>query len=784
MILRRVRFRNFGSYGNDIQTIEFSDGINLISGENGSGKSTLLEPIFFGLYGKPFKKGNLSDIVNWTNEGGEEVWIDVENGGRSIEIYRTMNEQRLVLDGVEQTEFATNKTAFQREIDRLVGINHSLFRKLVIISADSVKAMPSMTAGEKREMVDEYFSLKILVFMLSIAKNKKSIISVDKDISERAIAEKESDIRTIGQHIELTEESITAQRLGIDKEIESLNDELAGDVLRINDDIKSCEGEIATLNEKISLLDERSKQFESDKKEKIDKITSRLSVLREGKTKSIESIELENSEIDKKIASKKQELENTRTQAKKDREERVVVLTSEIDTIKETIMIHEQIIEGIEKERGEKESIIDSFDSVSIDKEVNKCTSRLSEISLLAKQGADKKKFLDENDICPTCDNPLTEEHKKLEISNLTKERKALIAEKEEITAVLEDLHKKIHDHNTLVAEFKGVEDTLTRIKSDINSLEYKLKEKSNDIKNLEDSSKFVSREETYIMDDISDLEKSKKDPKMVSLEYDEKIAKGESLLSSEISVIDTSKDDKKIIASKIDDIKKSIIRYQTTIEETKSRALKRSNDLEEKKACSELTGQIAKLKDKLKTHETALNSEKVKFSKLEKDLEIMENVILALSDKGVKTHFIKQFVPSLNKTIANLIKMFSLPISLTFDDKLNISVNNLGSRKKAKYFQHSKGERKRIDFVILLAFIDNVMKIMNWKTNFIIFDEFLDGGMDTKGMDDIIEMLHTFANNYSVGVYIITHKVSNDYFKERWMISKVDGFSTIEVKR
>lgn len=787
MKLLKARFRNFGSYGNDIQEIVFGDGINLISGSNGAGKSTLLEPLFFGLYGKPFKKGNLADIVNWTNEGGEEVWLDLQSGKHDIEIYRTMSDQRLTVDGVEKTEFATNKTAFQKEIDRLVGCDHSLFKKLAIISADSVKAVPEMKAGEKREMVDEYFSLKIIAIMLSIAKNRRTGINTDKDIIEKRLIELSGEISKIKNTIELTKETMDSTIKQIEIDIKKVLDvELVEALSDIHKAIDTKKQSILDYEEEQKNLGAKINEAEKERIEKVSRIKEKLSSLESDKKSKIEESKNKNDEIEKSISEKTKSIEVVRLEEAKKSNDDIKQLEHDLKLQLYLKSKQDVEIESLESDLSLKTKELREFKKErDYQIEIKTIDSRLSEISLLAKQGANTKKFLDENDVCPTCNHELTDDHKAEEIEKLKKERKLLIDEKSTITNKKETLEGEILKIQKINEEIENIQKSIDSLKQTKRDAEFNIVSFNDKIDTIKSISGLPSKRENEIKDEISKLESSKIDITKIENEYDSRINKGNALLqATERPIEDDSVERSTVLKTKIENEKDGIQELQERIEKTKKSIQDRVLGLESKKECKDLSGRIAKSQDQLKLKVDAEASELENFKKSEHDLEVMENVILALSDKGVKTHFIKQFVPTLNRTIKDLLRMFSLPITVTFDEKLTVSVKNLGSRKKAKYFQHSKGERKRIDFVILLAFIDNVMKIMNWRTNFIIFDEFLDGGMDSKGMDDIIEMLHTFAESYDLGVYIITHKVSNDYFKERWMIEKEDGFSRIEVKR
>ena len=61
VIFEKVRFKNFGSFGNHITEVIFDDyKMTLVTGSNGHGKSyALLDSITFALFGKPFRKINI-----------------------------------------------------------------------------------------------------------------------------------------------------------------------------------------------------------------------------------------------------------------------------------------------------------------------------------------------------------------------------------------------------------------------------------------------------------------------------------------------------------------------------------------------------------------------------------------------------------------------------------------------------------------------------------------------------------------------------------------------------
>ena len=77
---KNVRFKNFGSFGNAFTEIQLDrHSMTLISGCNGHGKSfALLDSITFGLFGRPFRRINIPQLVNSINKKNLIVEIEFE----------------------------------------------------------------------------------------------------------------------------------------------------------------------------------------------------------------------------------------------------------------------------------------------------------------------------------------------------------------------------------------------------------------------------------------------------------------------------------------------------------------------------------------------------------------------------------------------------------------------------------------------------------------------------------------------------------------------------------
>ena len=99
-----IEFKNFASYGNKIQRLEFDQDqseLFLTLGKNGDGKTTIANAIIYGLYGK-VEGVKLSDLPNRINKD-LLVKIGIQCGTMKIDIERGLMPNRfsVMINGIE-----------------------------------------------------------------------------------------------------------------------------------------------------------------------------------------------------------------------------------------------------------------------------------------------------------------------------------------------------------------------------------------------------------------------------------------------------------------------------------------------------------------------------------------------------------------------------------------------------------------------------------------------------------------------------------------------------------
>jgi len=236
----KVRFKNFGSFGNTFTEIELDkNNTTLICGNNGSGKSfAFLDSITFALFGKPFRKINIPQLVNSINEKGCLVEIEFSKGADKFMVRRGI--------GPRIFEIYKNGTIIDQEAksldyqdileQQILKMNYKTFTQVVILGSSSFVPFMQLSAADRRSVIENILDINIFSTMNIVLKGK--IISLKETIKE------------LNSKIELEKSKISIQRNYIST-LEKKNSEEDEDV---SDRIKELEDKI--LHHNYSLLSE------------------------------------------------------------------------------------------------------------------------------------------------------------------------------------------------------------------------------------------------------------------------------------------------------------------------------------------------------------------------------------------------------------------------------------------------------------------------------------------------------------------------------------------------
>ena len=190
LLFKRLRWKNFLSTGNDWTEIDFTVvRTTLIVGSNGSGKSTMLDALCYALYGKPFRKINIPQLVNSIN--GKHLLVEVEfsTGGDDYVVRRGLKPN---IFEVEKNGSLINQDASNRDYQDVLTkyvlkMNMKAFCQVVILGSASFVPFMQLSAGHRREILEDLLDIQIFTVMNLllrdlIAENAKQIMEIDYEI--------------------------------------------------------------------------------------------------------------------------------------------------------------------------------------------------------------------------------------------------------------------------------------------------------------------------------------------------------------------------------------------------------------------------------------------------------------------------------------------------------------------------------------------------------------------------------------------------------------------------
>jgi DNA repair exonuclease SbcCD ATPase subunit len=158
-----------------------------------------------------------------------------------------------------------------------------------------------------------------------------------------------------------------------------------------------------------------------------------------------------------------------------------------------------------------------------------------------------------------------------------------------------------------------------------------------------------------------------------------------------------------------------------------------------------------------------------------EKELYYKE-LTRVFSEDGAKKSIIAGIIKPINHFIAENIKKMGLPFDVKLDETFSSEIKNLGS--VVEHDSLSTGESKKVNIAILIAYL----KLIRTKKhiNILFLDEVF-SSIDIEGIDSILLLLKSFANDYNINIFVVHHAILNQEMFDRIIKINKEVFSSIE---
>ena len=164
--------------------------------------------------------------------------------------------------------------------------------------------------------------------------------------------------------------------------------------------------------------------------------------------------------------------------------------------------------------------------------------------------------------------------------------------------------------------------------------------------------------------------------------------------------------------------------------------------------------------------------------NKLREEKVYSDAVRTMLTDQGIKTKIIKQYLPIMNRLINTYLSSMDFFVNFNIDENFNETIKSR-FRDDFTYANFSEGEKMRIDLALLFTWRAIAKMKNSTNTNLLILDEIFDSSLDTDGTDAFLKILGTFDKE---NVFVISHKQDMlfDKFRHTIKFQKERNFSKV----
>jgi DNA repair exonuclease SbcCD ATPase subunit len=360
------------------------------------------------------------------------------------------------------------------------------------------------------------------------------------------------------------------------------------------------------------------------------------------------------------------------------------------------------------------------------------------------------------------------------------KEHAKLILEREK-EDIQSEIDRLINEMNSKKDDYKSLKEKIDKIKEKENELNDELDNEKkqynnvqNDIKNVQreidlyDSGKCPTCRTDFNSDHFTNLRTSltekKKGFENIKTEIEENIRKIKERQVKLKAISETT-------STTFNDLNYLLKNYKSEIDKLNRKKESQSTEpiLTPSVNIQEFQNTIDELEDKKNTSND--NSLICK----EKELYYKE-LNRIFGEDGVKKSIISGIIKPINHFIAENIKKMMLPFEVRLDETFTAEIKQLGS--VIEHDSLSTGETKKVNISILIAYL----KLIRTKRhiNILFLDEVF-SSIDIEGIDSILALLKSFANDYNINIFVVHHAILNQEMFDRILKINKEVFSSIE---
>ena len=351
---------------------------------------------------------------------------------------------------------------------------------------------------------------------------------------------------------------------------------------------------------------------------------------------------------------------------------------------------------------------------------------------------------------------------------------KAIEKEKEniqsEIEKLMNEMSSKKEDYKALKEKVEKIKDKENELTEEIDVEKRQYINTQNDIKNVQreidlyDSGKCPTCRTDFNSDHFISL-------RQVLVEKKDGFVSILKTIEESIKLIKEKQQKLKTLSEKtttaFNDLNYLLRNYKTQIEKLNLKKSKESG--EDSVNIQEFQNTIIELQDKKN-----ISQESQTICK-EKELYYKE-LNRILSEDGVKKAIISGIIKPINYFVSENVKKMLLPFDVKLDETFTAEIKSLGVA--IEHDSLSTGETKKINIAILIAYL----KLIRTKKhiNILFLDEVF-SSIDLEGIDSILLLLKSFANDYNINIFVVHHAILSEEMFDKILKINKEVFTSIE---
>jgi len=226
-LLTGKNIMSFGSGGFEIDLSQ--DQIAMMKGKSGHGKSTILEALTYCLFGKPYRKVTLAQLVNTINNKGMLTTVEFRSGPDQFKVIRGMKPSvfEIYKNGELIKEEAASRDYQKTLEDTILGFGYKTFKQVCVIGSTAYTQFMSLSTADRRAITEELLDIFIFSQMATLVKEMLSKMKKDIDGIDSMVRLKNEEVARLNKILDEMKESERKKKEEFTTQIEQIEDEKA-----------------------------------------------------------------------------------------------------------------------------------------------------------------------------------------------------------------------------------------------------------------------------------------------------------------------------------------------------------------------------------------------------------------------------------------------------------------------------------------------------------------------------------------------------------------------------